>query len=247
MNSMLLLVLQVLAGPRPAAAPARYKIVTRTNTDIDLSAAGQGSQTIALVSTTFVTVTLVDTTGGQLVNIVVDSSAFDGGAIAAQLPAEMLADPKGASFHLLVVNGRSRSSILPTPMSVQAVQAAGGIELLLTSLRRLKAGDTWTDTTMSDTSTAAGSAKGSRVATWTAKPDQGNTLQLDATWTGTTSAGFGQAQIEMKVAGTSHVTAVPGGLAQKANSTGTGSATMNMAGMNLPMKVTTDVTTTQLP
>ena len=132
-------------------------------------------------------------------------------------------------------------------MSVQAVQAAGGIELLLTSLRRLKSGDTWTDTTMSDTSTGAGSAKGSRIATWTAKPDQGSALQLDATWTGTTSAGFGQAQIEMKVAGTSHVTAVPGGLAQKANSTGTGSATMNMAGMNLPMKVTTDVTTTQLP
>jgi hypothetical protein len=245
--SMLLLVFQVLAGPLPVHARLRYKIVTRTNTDIDLSAAGQGSQTIALVSTTFVTVNLSDTTGGQLAYIVVDSSAFDGGAIAAQLPAEMLADPKGATFHLFVVNGKSRSSILPTPMSVQAVQAAGGIELLLTGLRRLKAGDTWTDTTMSDTSTAGASAKGSRVATWTAKPDRGSALQLDATWTGTTSAGFGQAQMEMKVTGASHVSAVPGELAQKANSTGTGSATMNVAGMNLPMKVTTDVTTTQLP
>jgi hypothetical protein len=245
--SMLLLVLQMLAGLLAVHAPLRYKIVTRTNTDIDLTAAGQGSQTIALVSTTFVTVNLSDTTGGRLANIVVDSSAFDGGAIAAQLPAEMLADPKGATFHLFVVNGKAKSSISPTPMSVQAVQAAGGIELLLTGLRRLKAGDTWTDTTMSDTATAGVSAKGSRVAIWTAKPDQGSALQLDATWTGTTSAGFGQAQMEMKVTGASHVTAVPGELAQKANSTGSGSATMNMAGMNLPMKVTTEITTTQIP
>lgn len=245
--SMLLLVLQMLAGPVPIRAPLRYKIVTRTNTDIDLSAAGQGSQTIALVSTTFVTVNLSDTTGGRIANIIVDSSAFDGGAIAAQLPAEMLADPKGATFHLFVVNGKSKSSILPTPMSVQAAQAAGGIELLLTGLRRLKAGDTWTDTTTSDTITAGASAKGSRVSTWTARPDHGSALQLDATWTGTTSAGFGQAQMEMKVTGASHVTAVPGELAQKANTTGTGSATMNMAGMSLPMKVTTDVTTTQIP
>jgi hypothetical protein len=244
---MLLLVLHMLAGPLPARAPLRYKIVTRTNTDMDLTAAGQGPQTFVLISTTFVTVNLSDTTGGRVANIVVDSSAFDGGAITAQLPAEMLADPKGATFHLLVVNGKSKSSLLPTPMSVRAVQAAGGIELLLTSLRKLKAGDTWTDTTMSDTITAGASAKGSRVAVWTAKPDQGNALQLDATWTGTTSAGFGQAQMDMKVTGESHVTAVPGELAQKANSTGSGSATMNMAGMNLPMKVTTDVTTTQLP
>lgn len=247
MISTLLLVFQLLAGSVPGHAPLRYKIVTRTNTDIDLSAAGQGSQTIALVSTTFVTVNLSDTTGGQLANIVVDSSAFDGGAIAAQLPPAMLADPKGATFHLFVVNGKSKSPILPSPMSVQGAQAAGGIELFLTGLRTSKPGDTWTDTTMSDTTTAGASAKRSRVSTWTAKPDQGGALQLDATWTGTTSAGFGQAQIEMKVAGTSHVTAVSGGLAQKANSTGTGSATMNVAGMNLPMKVTTDVTTTQLP
>jgi hypothetical protein len=244
---MLLLVLQILAVPLPVRAPLRYKIVTRTNTDIDLTAAGQGSQTIALVSTTFVTVNLSDTTGGRIANVVVDSSAFDGGAITAQLPAEMLTDPKGATFHLFVVNGKSKSSILPAPMSVQAAQAAGGIELLLTGLRRLKAGDTWTDTTRSDTATAGASAKGSRVSIWTAKPDQGSALQLDATWTGTTSAGFGQAQMEMKVTGASHVTAVPGELAQKANSTGTGSATMNMAGMSLPMKVTTDVTTTQIP
>jgi hypothetical protein len=245
--STLLLALQMLAAQLPVPASLRYRIVTRTNTDIDLSAAGQGSQTIALVSTTFVTVNVSDTTGGRLVNIVVDSSAFDGGAIAAQLPAELLADPKGATFHLFVVNGKSKSSILPAPMSVQAAQAAGGIELLLTGLRRLKAGDTWIDTTMSDTTAAGASAKGSRVSTWTAKPDQGGALQLDATWTGTTSAGFGQAQMEMKVTGENHVTAVPGELARKANSTGSGNATMNMAGMNLPMKVTTEITTTQIP
>ena len=133
--SILLLVLQLLAARSLVHAPLRYKIVTRTNTDIDLTAAGQGSQTIALVSTTFVTVNLSDTAGGQLANIVVDSSAFDGGAIAAQLPPAMLAIPRERpSISLSSMASRSRP-ILPTPMSVQAVQAAGGIELFLTGLR----------------------------------------------------------------------------------------------------------------
>ena len=244
----LLLSLHMPAGPVPAHAPLRYKIVTRSNTDIDLSAAGQGSQTVTLISTTFVSVTLTDTAGGRLANIVVDSSTFDGGAVAANLPPEMSADPKGATFHLYVVDGKSKSPLLPTPMSIQAAQAAGGIELLFAGLRLTKPGDTWTDTTRADTTMNGSSAKGSRVAIWTARnADQGGALQFDATWTGTTSAGFGQAQMEMQVTGASHVTAVAGELAQKANSTGTGGATLNMAGMSLPMKVTTETTTTQIP
>jgi hypothetical protein len=245
---LLLLSLHLVAGPVPVRAPLRFKIVTRSSTDIDLSAAGQGSQTVTLISTTFVSVTLSDTTGGRLASIVIDSSTFDGGSVAAQLPAEMSTDPKGASFHLYIVDGKSTSAISPTPASIQAAQAAGGIELILAGLRTAMPGDSWTDTTKTDTTMAAGSAKGSRVAVWTAKSaDQGGALQLDATWTGTTSAGFGQAQMDMQVTGASHVTAVAGELSQKANSTGTGSATMNVAGMSLPMKVTTEITTMQIP
>ena len=61
------------------------------------------------------------------------------------------------------------------------------------------------------------------------------------------TAGFGPAQMAMQVTGASHVTAITGQLAQKATSNGTGSATMNVGGLSLPMKVTTEVTTTQIP
>ena len=244
---LLLLSMHALAGPVPALPPMRYKIVTHSVTDLDLSAVGQASQTVTLTSTTFVSVTVTDTVGGLLAHVVVDSSTFDAGALAGQLPPEMSADAKGAFFHLYVINGKSKSAIIPTPLSVQAAQAATGIELVLNGLRMAKAGDTWVDTTNTDTTSAAGGAKGTRIANWTATSEQGSALQLDATWTGTTSAGFGPTQLEMQVTGASHVTTVPGQLAEKATSNGSGSATMNAGGMNIPMKVTTDVVTTKIP
>jgi hypothetical protein len=53
--------------------------------------------------------------------------------------------------------------------------------------------------------------------------------------------------MDMQVTGTSHVTTMPGELARSATSSGTGSAALNMGGASLPMKVTTEVTTTLLP
>jgi hypothetical protein len=72
-------------------------------------------------------------------------------------------------------------------------------------------------------------------------------LLLDATWTGTTTVSAAGAGMEMQLTGESHVTFVPGQLSTRATSTGGGSASMNMAGNNLPMKITTEVTATQLP
>ena len=243
----LLLHLLPLPGARPIPAPAHYVITNRSTTDMDLSAAGQGVQSLSIVSKLFISTTLSDSAAGQVATIVVDSSSFDAGAFAAQLPAEMSTSAKGASFHLYVVNGKSVSQILPVPMSVQGAQAAPGIELLLAGLRSMKAGDSWTDTTTTDRSAGETSAKGTRIATWTAKQGEGGVLELDATWNGTTTGGAGGSQMEMTVAGTSHVSAIGGQLAQQAHANGTGSATMNLGGMSVPMKVTTETTVAPAP
>lgn len=243
----LLLALHPLPAPRPVAAPERFVITTRGVTNLDLSAAGQGAQSYTLLSKLFVSVSLSDSTGGRIANIVVDSNSFDAGALSGQLPPEMSASAKGAAFHLYVVNGKSVTPILPAPMSMQAAQASGGIELILAGLRAMKAGDSWTDTTTTERSTGEVSAKGTRIAVWTAKAGESGTLELNATWTGTTVGGAGDSQMEMKVSGTSHVSTVGGKLAKQGAVTGTGSATMNMGGMSVPMTITTETTVDPLP
>lgn len=75
----------------------------------------------------------------------------------------------------------------------------------------------------------------------------GGMLQPDAAWTGTTTIGAAMGQMEMQLTGASHVRFTPGQVATAATSSGTGSASMTMAGANLPMKITSEVTATQIP
>jgi hypothetical protein len=245
----LLLSLHVLGGPTPVPvrAPLHYKITAKTSTDIDLSAVGQATMSVALTSTAFVTVTTSDTVGGKLVHVVVDSSTFDAGELGSQLPAEYTASPKGTIYHIYVVNGVPTSPPVPSPSGVQAGQFVPGIQLLLAGLRPTKLADSWVDSTQTDSTTAAAGTWNTRITTWTAKTGTGGRIEMDGTFSGTTTVGQGMMKMEMQMTGATHVTAMPGMLSEGGTSTGNGHANMNIAGSAIPMKVTTEVTASMTP
>lgn len=245
---ILLASLQAFLGTtEPVRPPMHYKIVTKTTSNIDLSAMGAPSQSISMAVSAWVSVTLSDSAGGKLAHIVIDSSSFDAGELTAMLPPEATASAQGATFHIFLVNGKPTTPMLPTPASIQAGQLVPGIELLLAGVRATRAADTWTDSAKTDTSLAEASAAISRVTTWTAKAGANGTVEVDGKWTGTTSVGGGgPMKMDMLMTGTTHISGVPGGLSV-GTSTGSGQANMNISGNAIPMKVTMDVATSATP
>lgn len=245
----LLLSLHALAGPTPVAprAPLHYKIVAKTTSEIDLSAMGQPSTSIVMTVSGFVSVSMTDTVGGKLADIVVDSSAFDAGQFTAAMPATMTASSQGTLFHVYLVNGKPSAPITSKSVSVQAAQLVPGIEILLAGMRPSRMAESWVDTTKSDTTMAEGGAASTRITTWTAKAGTGGRIEIDGTWTGTTTASVGGGQMEMQITGTTHLTSMPGALTETGTSSGSGQASMNIGGSAIPMKVTTEVTTSATP
>ncbi len=245
---MLALLLAALGPVAPVRMDtAHYHITSTTKSDLDLSALGQPDQSVVITVSAFVSVTLDDSAGGKAVHVRIDSSSFDGGSAAQYLPPEMTADPRGAEYDVMVVHGRPASRVVPTPMSMQAAQLAPAVALLFAGLRTAHAGDTWVDTVRSDTTIANATSTGNTVTTWTVKPGTGDALEFDGTWIGTTSVGSGQMQMDLQVNGTNQATAASGTLATHATSTGTGKATMNLAGQAVPMLVTTHLAADRLP
>jgi hypothetical protein len=242
----LLLVALGPVGPVPMDT-AHYHITSTTKSDLDLSAMGQPPQSVVITISAFVSATMSDSAGGKAIHVRIDSSTFDGGSAAAYLPPEMTADPRGAVYDVIVVNGRPVSRLTPTPMSMQAAQLAPAVALLFAGLRTSHAGDSWVDTVRSDSTIANAASSGSTITTWTVKPGTGDALEFDGTWAGTTSVGSGQMQMELQVNGTNQAAASPGSLSTHATSTGTGKANMTLAGQAVPMQVTTQLTADRVP
>ena len=88
-----------LAAATPASlAPvtAKYRVDQTLTQDIDASAAGKGKQSISFTTSSFVTLTLTDSTGGKSVRIVVDSMRGDS---SAPVPTAVFDSAKGAECH----------------------------------------------------------------------------------------------------------------------------------------------------
>jgi hypothetical protein len=147
------LALAGLAGGIVLAPPqtTHYKIETRSEQIVDLSAVGQGEQhnNIALVN--FLTVTLSDTAGGRTVHAVLDSMLK---ADTNPLPAQSTLDSaKGRTWHgLMDADGR-----LSGVKRMDSTEGGGG-DLLTNFFPRVKrgakVGDNWTDTSETATNEA---------------------------------------------------------------------------------------------
>ncbi|HTC22736.1 MAG TPA: hypothetical protein VK688_00150 [Gemmatimonadales bacterium] len=185
----------------------RYRVDQTIEQAVDASAIGGGQQQQHFSVSTFLSVTLTDTTGGKVVSAVVDSMRAD----SAPVPKAVLDSARGTPFHgLLDAAGRVSEvkALRDTPLAPQLTDV---ITRLYPGLRAgLKVGDGWTDTTQSSSPASGGSMTISRItsykATGTEDRREGKALKVETAFTsnvsGTQQTPGGPAQIEGSGSGT---------------------------------------------
>jgi hypothetical protein len=154
-------------GATPAwQAPitTRFRVDQTLTQDIDATAAGKGRQTVSFSTSSFLTLTLNDTTGGKAVRIVVDSMRGDS---AGPIPASVFDSARGAEFHSFL----SAAGKLSTPEAVNVSPAAARVQGFLTDFfpwvkAGAKPGDRWADTSSQATTNGVDSVVVRRVTSY---------------------------------------------------------------------------------
>lgn len=213
--------LATLAGPGPVPkgdqAPARYRVDVKTTQTVDLSAAGQGVQTMGVTATIFVNVATRDTSDGMIAHVVIDSMTVAAeGQLQMAYPAALADSIKGEYLDAHIVDGRSSGA--PTlssegnPMLALTAQSLGA---LFPGIGPKAAGQTtWSDTTNSTTIDGTNSVTSNQIINWTVNGTSGNVLELTGTSTGTVNGEQNGNQISGTVGGTITTRTPIGGPAQ---------------------------------
>jgi hypothetical protein len=202
MNARLFALL-ALAGASGSAAPGstRYRVDQAVDQSVDATAIGGGPQRQRFAVSTFVTVTLTDTSGGKVVNAVIDSMIGD----SAPVPKAVLDSVRGLPVHGLLDRAGHISAVKPLRETPLAAQMTDIVSRLYPGLRqKLKQGDGWTDTSQVSTPTNGGTMNLRRITTYKAsgKERRGSTdaLRVDASFSsivnGTQQTPNGPATIE---------------------------------------------------
>ena len=151
---------------RPAPVTMRYRIDQSLTQETDASAAGQGRQSLAFTTSSFVTVTLDDSAGGKTLRVVVDSMRGDS---TTPIPPAVFDSARGAVFHgFITPQGR------PTPLrSAASSSVATQIQGLVSDFypwtrAGITAGDTWADTSLVTTGEAPDTVTVRRVTRYRA-------------------------------------------------------------------------------
>ena len=114
----------MVPAPHAASVTTRYKVAQRIFQEVDATALGGGKQGFVVKTTSYVQLTLTDTTGGRSVKVTVDS--IHGDSLPPGAPADMLSKAAGVVV-TGVVDAKGKLS------NVKASSDAGGLQL--TSLR----------------------------------------------------------------------------------------------------------------
>jgi len=145
----LLLSAAALSFSTDTLAPRRYRIEIKTKAVQDLTVAGQGVQTREFTATSFVSVTLRDSTGGQVATIVLDSLLL---SPDSPVPAESAKALVGTTWDGFVPKGGRMKELTVRGEVPLAQLAENGLQQLFPPLRDgPKAGQKWTDTTETTT------------------------------------------------------------------------------------------------
>lgn len=200
----------VAAYPPLDTTTAKYRIEQSLQQELDATGVGGPKQSVDASTTTFITVTLVDTTGGRAMTIVVDSMAADGGS---PIPPAALDSARGATYHGLVSPTGSISNFKPAQPSVASAQLEAVLGRFYPRMKAgVEVGDGWSDTTETTSTITGGTVKTRTLTTYEAA---GNEVR-DGTRSLRINAAF-----KASVAGTQET---PGGTAD-IQGTGTGSGT----------------------
>ncbi len=231
--------------------PVHYRVDLSASQDVDASALGGGENTTKFDVTGYVSVTMTDTTGGQLAQMVIDSVTLPAGAVLPQ----GIGSPdsaKGISFHAYVVQGKV--STVPPPSGPNSLAAifGGTIGVLFPGVRaNARIGDTWTDTTTAKTSDNRTSVT---ITKWSVTAVNGDEMTVQGAATGTTEGTVSSSQGDMSlkgtIDGTRNVTTTAAGPASHAEATANTQATVTPVTMPtavISVKGSTTITVTKIP
>lgn len=196
------LLLGALSSVTPEAPiTTRYRIDSKLEQIVDLSAMGQGSQATSFGQQAVISVTLSDTVGGRLMHVVIDILTSD-----APVPPETIQKARGAWLHGTIdAWGRGKVTATSADSNDMVSQLKGTLARFFPIVRPgAKQGDSWLDTSKVDTKTPAQSMKSMTVTTYThggsATRDGQSAARIDAA-SSTTGAGT----MENPMAGTMDV------------------------------------------
>ncbi len=159
------LILGSIAASRPVApSTTKYRIDTKLEQIVDLSAMGQGNQTTSFDQHAIISVTLSDTVGGQIMHVVIDSLTS-----TAPVPPEMVQKAQGAWLHGTIdAWGRGKVTATSADSNDMVSQLKGTMARFFPIVKPgAKAGDSWLDTARVDTKTPAQTMKSMTITTYT--------------------------------------------------------------------------------
>lgn len=216
MVSGMLALLTLVAGPTGPEAPQRYKMDVTISQVLDLSAMGMGEQTSDINGTVFFTLTMSDTTDGQLAHAVIDSMMVTATGQAAMQFSQSVADGlKGEYIHAYIKGGKVEGTATPSVTGNTAMALAMPfVSAVFAGVR--DGAKTWADTISTVTSNDQSNMNAQSIVNWTVTGMTGDQLQLTGEGAGTVSGEQAGNQISGEVTNSWTLTSVVGGPATKA-------------------------------
>ncbi len=211
----LLAALQVAQDVRSPGPVQRYRLDVTTNSELDQSTIGKPKMIGGLVTHAIITVSMRDTTGGQIAQVVVDSMTLEpSGLIVPQLAEHpnAAANARGAWVRAYIVHGKQQggaqiSDSTNNPALAAVVQALG---VLFPGIRRgAKVGDSWADTSHVNNSSGPRHQTGEIVAAWKVIAAEGDGLVLRGTSDARTRTEDGSGQMITMTGGSKEEVVVP--------------------------------------
>ncbi len=235
---MLALLLAIQGVPQ-AAPPLRLHYRVASTSTVDL---GTGAAPLVLKMSAFIAITLSDSAAGRFAEVRIYSSTFDGGAMAASLPPQLLADPKDVTLHGYVTNGRL-TSLIPSTPNLQAMQLMPVVQLVLTATKSATPGDHWTDSSSIDSTSAAASSHTRSTTAWVVKQVAGG-ADFEGAISGTMILEAGSQRLDLPISGSSRLATRGDHQASAASQATAGQGELKIGAGSLVMKVRNEVTAT---
>jgi hypothetical protein len=165
----------VLPGIGPAPTTTKYRIDQSLFQEIDATAVGAAKQVISFSTSSFITVSLIDSAGGKIMRVVIDSLHGDS---TTPIPAAVLDSARGAEFRGFL-NRSGKPSALQAVHGTSAVAQVQGLlsDFYPWSRAGIKAGQSWTDTTARVNGVGADSVTVRRVSAYRAAPTENRELR----------------------------------------------------------------------
>jgi hypothetical protein len=161
-----------IAQPGSMRSPltTKYRIDQNLSQEIDATGAGGAKQHLAFSTSSFVTVTLVDSAGGKTMRVVVDSMRGDS---ASPIPAAVLDSARGAEFRGFVEKSGKPAGLEPVGKIGAAAQVQGLLSDFYPWTRPgLKIGESWSDTTAKTNGAGSDSVTVRRVSAYKAAANE---------------------------------------------------------------------------